>query len=126
MKPSEQAVADLVENGAMLTPAVGAGAYLVGLMRCLSDGRWFWWEAGGVDEFAGHVVEPDTVNVLYDGLAVAFYRRGELVGYLTTIKEALDDENDSANVSRILREWFAEYERNENLRGFIERQITSR
>jgi len=48
-----------------------------------------------------------------------------MVGYLTTVKEAVDRDEQIEQVSRIIREWFVEYEGNERLRGFIERQMTT-
>lgn len=123
MSAAEQAVVELVKAGATLTPSVGSGAYPVGLMRPLADGRWFWWEAGGVDEFAGHVIEPDRVEVFYDGLGVGFYRGETMVGYLTTVKESIDRDEDIESVNRNIRDWSVEYAANESLRGFIERQV---
>lgn len=126
MKTPEQAVADLVRRGAMLTPTLGGAPLPVGLMQRLPNGRWFWWEAGGDTEFDGHVIAPDKVKVWHEGLAVEFRNGEEWVGYLTTIEESLDDAGDVERVGELIRQWKAEYDLNERLRGFIVRQMKVR
>jgi hypothetical protein len=120
-----QAVSALVQRGAMMVPVIGGSPVPVGFMQQLPDGRWFWWAAGGYTEFDRHVIDADKVNVLYDGLAVEFLKSGQMIGYLTTIEESLDDPAGAEQVGRIIRQWRSEYDRNPSLRGFIVREMNT-
>jgi hypothetical protein len=106
----------------MLTPTAGGAPFPVGLMQRLPDGRWFWWEAGGETEFAGHVIGADRVKVWHGGLAVEFRQGEEWLGYLTTIGESMDDPAGVDRVTAVIRDWKSEYDRNATLQSFITRQ----
>lgn len=120
-----EAIARLVDRGAMFTPTLSGVPTPVGLMRQVDAGRWFWWEAGGESEFAGHMVDADKVAVHHGGLAVEFTRKGEFAGYLTTCFEATLDDPATADAMETIRSWRAEYDRRADLRGFIERRVES-
>ena len=120
----EQAVAKLVRAGATLAPAPGEMPVPVGLMERIGPGRWFWWAAGGDTEFDAHVIDCEAARVWHDGMAVDFSSGGQLAsdGYLTTVEESIDAPQGQANARLVLRDWRERYERDERLRGFIERQ----
>jgi hypothetical protein len=124
MKTSIEAVADLVRNGAAFVHEPGGHVYTVGLMQQLEPERWFWWEAGVVDDFGGHHFRADRAEVIYDGAAVRFTLKGAFVGYLTAIDQAVDDPDGVEGARTVFREWRREFERSESLRAFIAARTT--
>lgn len=126
MKTPEQAIASLLRQGAMLQPTLGGVPILATIVREIGTGRWFWWAAGGETEFDGHVIQADAVKVWHDGAGVEFLRGGEFAGYLTSIEDALEDDAVSERVRRELEDWKKQYDADERLRGFIEREARAR
>lgn len=121
MKTSTQAVADLVREGAAFVHQPGGFAYTVGVMRQTEPERWFWFEAGRDDEFGMHRFRADRAEVVHEGLGVHFTLKGQFVGYLTTIQEAIDDEEAAKAAQATLGEWRTFYDRSEPLRAAISR-----
>lgn len=126
MKTPEQAIAELLRRGAMLQPTLGSVPMLTTIVREIGRGRWFWWAAGGDTEFDGHVIEANQVKIWHDGDAVEFLSEGAFGGYLTSIDDALEDEVEAERVRGELATWLKRYDRDERLRGFIEREARSR
>lgn len=123
---AEQAVADLVRRGAMLTPVLGAEPVPVGVMERIGPERWFWFDAGAEDEFGSHVIRADRTEVLYGGAAVEFWLENAFAGYLTTISDALEDEQAAESAEAALAAWRKVFDGSERLRGFIVRQRNAR
>lgn len=125
MKDLQQAIQDLVKAGAAFVHAPGSVPIVVGVMASVGPMRWFWWEAGGETEFHGHVLDADKAEVLYGGMAVAFRRGGEMVGYLTNFAETYDDEAKAESSSAFLKAWRAQYARDFDQQLFVQRLIAA-
>lgn len=121
MLNAKKAVADLVQKGAAMVVQPGGVPMVVGVMREVHPGLWWWWEAGCESEFGGHMLvgQPE---VLYDGLAVKWKSEG-YYGYLTTFEEAANAPDEEERLRVVLLTWLEAYESSENLRGFIEREM---
>ena len=122
MTTLDKAIADLLRAGAMLSPAVDAVPVLTTIIRPVGRDRWFWWAAGGETEFDGHEILADEAKVVNGGDAVIFRRGGAFVAYLTSIEEAVD-EQAVERVRGVLAAWRSRYDKDESLRGFIEREF---
>lgn len=98
----ELASALFTSGAVMSVPGDPALSFLVGDFAWLDERRIFWFTAHGVSEFDGHVLEFDTA-IAPHSLGIEFRRRGELVGYLTTIDES--DFNDVGAAHADLLTW---------------------
>jgi hypothetical protein len=118
---AKKAVSELVRKGAAMVVQPGGIAMMVGVMREVQPGVWWWWEAGCESEFGGHMLVGDP-EVFYGGLSVK-WTSADSYGYLTTIEEAVDEPSDQERLRAILAIWRDAYESSESLRGFIEREM---
>lgn len=115
-----QTVARLADAGAAVIMTGDGSPFVVGYIRQAGPDRWFWFEAEGVDEFAGHWIEATAKEVA--GGAVRFDNGNAVVAYMEPIDWAFEDDVEAKERARqILADWRSRYGKDRNLRGFIER-----
>lgn len=119
----DKAIADLVRAGAAVTPTLGAVPVPVGVMQRINRNRWFWFAAGGETEFDAHVLDGDQF-VRYNGTGVEFTDGKDFAGYLTSLEDSFDDDTSLAVAQVAINAWRARYEQDQELRGFVARQMT--
>lgn len=119
---TQQIASDIVAKGAILRVRIGYPRVfhvnlLVGYFEWLDDHRAFYFEAGGQNEFAGHILTFETAQAAHS-LGVAFRNGCEIVAYLCPISEA--SVEDQANFVVTWRAWqTALSQRGESVTEFI-------
>lgn len=121
--PAQTAALALVEKGAAFVRQPGGFAHVVGILQRIDSDHWFWFEAGRDDEFGMHRFRADRAEVVHDGLGVRFTLKGEFVGYLTTIQQAISDKSAAATARGGLNAWKHVYAKSASLRNFIRSEI---
>lgn len=87
----QQLAAQLVKGGAVLQVLTFDVSVLIGYWEWLDPYRVFFFEAGGENEFAGHIIKFHHAVAAHH-FGVEFHSADDaLIAYLTTIEEAVDD-----------------------------------
>lgn len=121
----DKEIEQMVAKGAAIVPKLGMSPLPVGFMRRGPGHVWFWFEAGRDDEFGSHIFTADRVAVVYDGVAIRFELGGDFAAYLSTFDHGYDGGKDADDATVGFRAWRAEFETDEQLRSFVERQFAA-